>query len=62
MDEIRQILCKQYEYSVIAVTETCLTSNTLSDDADLRVENYTFNRKDRNNGNSRSGGVGFFYN
>ena len=60
MDEIRQILCKQYEYSVIAVTETWLTSNTLSDDADLRVENYTFYRKDRNNGNSRGGGVGFF--
>ena len=59
MDEIRQILCNQYEYSVIAVTETWLTSNTLSDDADLRVENYTFYRKDRKNGNSRGGGVGF---
>ena len=42
MDEIRQILCKQYEYSVIAVTETWLTSDTLNDDADLRIENYTF--------------------
>ena len=60
MDEIRQILCKQYEYSVIAVTETWLTSDTLNDDADLRIENYTFYRKDRNNGNSRGGGVGFF--
>ena len=62
MDEIRQILCKQYEYSVIAVTETRLTSDTLSDDTDLKVENYTFYRKDRNNGkcNSRGGVVGFF--
>ena len=56
MDEIRQILCKQYEYSVIAVTETWLTPDTLSNDADLIVENYTFYRKDRNNG--RGGGVG----
>ena len=55
--EIGQILlCKQHEYSVIAVTETLLT---LSDDANLRVENYTFYRKDRNDGNSRGGGVGF---
>ena len=60
MDEIRQILCKQYEYSVIAVRETWLTSDTLNDDADLRIKNYTFYRKDRNNGNSRGGGVGFF--
>ena len=58
MDEIRQILCKQYEYSVIAVTETWLTPDTLSNDADLIVENYTFYRKDRNNG--RGGGVGFY--
>ena len=58
MDEIRQILRKQYEYSVIAVTETWLTPDTLSNDADLIVENYTFYRKDRNNG--RGGGVGFY--
>ena len=42
------------------MTETWLTSDTLNDDADLRIENYTFYRKDRNNGNSRGGGVGFF--
>ena len=42
------------------MTETWLTSDTLNDDADLRFENYTFYRKDRNNGNSRGGGVGFF--
>ena len=32
----------------------------MSGDAALRVENYTFYPKDRNNGNSRGGGVGFF--
>ena len=45
MNEIKQISCLQYEYSVIAVTETWLTLDTLSDDADLKVENYTFYRK-----------------
>ena len=59
MDEIRQILCLQYEYSVIAVTETWFTLDTSSDDADLKVRNYTFYRKDRDNGNSRGGGVSF---
>ena len=46
---------------MIAVTETWLTLDTSSDDADLKVENYIFYRKDRENGNGRGGGVGFFH-
>ena len=42
MDEIKQIFCLQHVYSVITVAETWLTVDTSSDDADLKVENYTF--------------------
>ena len=42
MDEIRNALCNQYEYNVIRVTETWLTTATPSDDADLYIDNYTF--------------------
>ena len=60
MEEIRNALCNQYEYNVIGVTETWLTAATPSDDADLHIDNYTFYRKDRDNGNGRGGGVGIF--
>ena len=35
-------------------------TKTETDDADLHVDNYTFYRKDRNNGNGRGGGVRIF--
>ena len=38
-----------------------LTSDTLSDDADLRADNYTFYRNDHNDCNSRGGGVEFLH-
>ena len=53
MDEIRKALCNEYEYNVIGVTETWSTAATPSDDADLHIDNYTFYRKDRDNGNGR---------
>ncbi|MEW8091294.1 MAG: endonuclease/exonuclease/phosphatase family protein, partial [Candidatus Thiodiazotropha endolucinida] len=60
MDEIREILCKKFEYDVIAITESWLSPDISVDSTDLHIDNYTFYRKDRFNANNRGGGVGVF--
>ena len=57
MDEIRHILVDQMKYNLIAVSESWLTANTSIDDDDLKIDNNTFYRKDRANGD-RGGVVG----
>ena len=59
MDEIREILCKKFEY-VIAITESWLSPDISVDSTDLHIDNYTFYRKDRFKANNRGGGVGVF--
>lgn len=59
MDEIRHILCNQMKYNLICVSETWLTANILTENDDLKIDDYTLYRKDRRNGN-RGGGVGIF--
>ena len=60
MDEIREILCKKFEYDVIAITESWLSPDISVDSTDLHIDNYTFYRKDRFNANNKGGGVGVF--
>lgn len=60
MDEIREILCKKFEYDVIAITESWLSPYISVDSSGPHIENYTFNRKDRFNANNRGGDVGVF--
>ncbi|MEW8548197.1 MAG: endonuclease/exonuclease/phosphatase family protein, partial [Candidatus Thiodiazotropha sp.] len=60
MDEIREILCKKFEYDVIAVTESWLSPDISVDNSDLQIDDYTFYRKDRLNANNRGGGVGVY--
>ena len=60
MDEIREILCKKFEYDVIAITESWLSPDISVDSTDLHIDNYTFYRKDHFNANNRGGGVGVF--
>ena len=45
MDEIRETLCKKFEYDVIATTESWLSPDTSVDSTDLHIDNYTFYRK-----------------
>ena len=60
MDEIREILCKKFEYDVITISESWLSPDISVDSTDLHIDNYTFYRKDRFNANKRGGGVGVF--
>ena len=60
MDKIREILCKKFEYDVIAITESWLSPDISVDSTDLHIDSYTFYRKDRFNANNRGGGVGVF--
>ena len=53
MDEIREILCKKFEYDVIAITESWLSPDISVDSTDLHIDNYTFYRKDRFNANKQ---------
>ena len=46
--------------NVSGVTETWLTMATLSDNACIHIDNYTFCCKDREDVNGRGGGVGIF--
>ena len=59
MDEIRHILSDQLKYNLITVSETWLSANISTEEDDLKIDNYTLHRKDRQNGN-RGGGVCIF--
>ena len=59
MDEIRHILSDQIKYNLITVSETWLSANISTEEDDLKIDNYTLHRKDRQNGN-RGGGVCIF--
>ena len=60
MDEIRLILCENFEYDNIAISETWLSESTQNDCSDLYLPNYTIFRKDCKTPNSRGGGVAFY--
>ena len=52
LDQIRTILCAQYAFDIITISETWLTNN-VSDD-DINLDGYTLHRRDRE---TRGGGV-----
>ena len=60
MDEIRFVLSKSFKYDIIAISETWLTESTQNDSSELYLPNYTIISKDRQNPNSRGGGVAFY--
>lgn len=54
LDEIESVLCLQYRYDIICISETWLKSNISCED--IKINNYTVYRKDRSD-NSGYGGV-----
>ena len=60
MDEIRLILCENFKYDIIAISEIWLCESTQNDCSDLYLPNYTIFHKDRKTPNSRGGGVAFY--
>ena len=55
MDEIRESLCKKFEYDVITFTESWLPPDISVDNTDHHIYH-----NDRFNANNRGGGVGVF--
>ena len=60
MDEIRLVLCENFEYDIIAISETWLSESPQNDCRDLYLPNYTIFRKVLQTPNSRGGGVAFY--
>jgi hypothetical protein len=57
LDEIESVLCLQYRYDIICISETWLKSNISCED--IKINNYTVYRKDRSD-NSSYGGVAIY--
>ena len=58
LDEIESVLCVNYHYDIICISETWLSSTVSSDD--VKLNNFTLYRKDRDNGASGYGGVAIY--
>ena len=57
LDEIESVVCLQYRYDIICISETWLKSNISCED--IKINDYTVYRKDRSD-NSGYGGVAMY--
>lgn len=57
LDEIESVLCLQFQYDIICISETWLNSNI--SDEDVKISNYKVYRKDRSD-DSGYGGVAIY--
>jgi exonuclease III len=53
LDEIESVLCLQYRYDIICISETWLKSNISCED--IKINKYTVYRKDRSDNSSYRG-------